>query len=138
MKGNDFKHIYDHLKNPNDVKALSKQLGLDEELLTVIFTQKTVRETTKKFYRIQRLAPHLLRDWKSGKSMLSIALKHEFPPILTGMMIFQANGCSKKVFWKHVREPNAIEDQRVKRDIIEITEADCVYSPWANETQYKR
>ena len=138
MKGNDFKQIYDRLRNPSDVKVLARELNLDEELLTVIFTQKTVRETTKKFYRVQRIAPHLLKDWRAGKSMLWLSRKYEFPPILTGMMIFQANGCSKKVFWKHVREPESITDPRLKKDILEITKEDCIYSPWANEAQYKR
>jgi len=138
MKHEDFKHIYDRLRNPSDVKALSNELRMDEELMRVIFTQKTVRDTTKKFYRVQRNAEHLLREWRSGKSMLSLSRKHDFPPILMGMMIFQANGCSKKQFWKYVREPQAIVDKRIQRDIIEITQEDCVYSPWANEEQYKR
>ncbi|MGD1061080.1 MAG: TPD domain-containing protein [Methanomassiliicoccales archaeon] len=101
---------------------MAKEFDLDEELLRVIFTQKVTRDTTKKFYRVQRIAPQLLREWKQGRSMLQLSRKHAFPPILMGMMIFQANGCSKKVFWKHVREPNAITDARLKREIIEITD----------------
>jgi hypothetical protein len=138
MRNEDFRSIYDSLRYPSDVKSMAKEFDLDEELLRVIFTQKVTRDTTKKFYRVQRIAPQLLREWKQGRSMLQLSRKHAFPPILMGMMIFQANGCSKKVFWKHVREPNAITDARLKREIIEITEDDCVYSPWANEEQYKR
>jgi len=138
MKYNDFKHIYDRLRTPSDVKRLHKELSLEEELLTVIYTQKTVRETTKKFYRVQNHASQLLKEWREGKSLLSLSRKNEFPPILTGLMIFQANGCSKKQFWKYVRNPETISDSRVRREIVEITKEDCVYSPWANEVQYKR
>lgn len=138
MKYHDFKHIYEGLKTPSDVKAMAKELNLDEELLTVIYTQRTVRETTKKFYRVQRHAESIYKEWKGGRSMLSISEKYEFPPILTGLMIFQANGCSKKQFWNYVRNPDIISDPRVRKDIIDITREDCIYSPWANEVQYKR
>jgi hypothetical protein len=138
VKYHDFRHIYERLRLPTDVQRLSQEMGLDEELLNVIFTQRTVRETTKKFYRVQREANHLLHEWRRGTSMLALAERHEFSPILTAMMIYQANGCGKKTFWKAVREPNSITDGRTKREIIEITEADPVYSPWGNEVQYKR
>jgi len=138
MKYNDFKNLYDQLKTPSDVKRLTNELSLDEELLTVIYTQRTVRDTTKKFYRVQRHAPRILSEWKGGRSMLSLSEKYEFPPMLMGLMIFQANGCSKKQFWKLVRDPHSITDKRVRREIEEITREDCIYSPWGTELQYKR
>jgi hypothetical protein len=138
MKFNDFKHLYDRLNNPSDIKTLAKETSLDEELLMVIYTQRTVRETTKKFYRVQRNASRLLSEWRGGRSMISLANKLEFPPMLMGLMLFQENGCSKKQFWKYVKEPNTITDPRVRREVIEITKEDCVYSPWGNDIQYKR
>lgn len=138
MKFEEFRTLYDKLNTHKDVKALSKQTGLDEELLNVIYTQKTVREATKHYHVVKRNATRLLRDWRSGVSLLEISEKWNFPPILTGLLLFQEDGYSKKEFWKYVREPECIANPRTKREIIEITEADTIYSPWGNDIQYKR
>ena len=107
MKFNEFKDIYDRLCTNDDVKALSKETGLDEELLNVIYTQRTVREATKRYHVVKRNAPRLLKEWKAGTSLLNIARKWEFPPILTALILFLEDGFSKKEFWKYVREPAA-------------------------------
>lgn len=138
MKYSDYKLLYDNLKNPKDIADLALEHDLDEELLDVLYTQRTVRDTTKRFYRVKNKAHHMLRDWKRGKSLLKIARKEHFSPILTGLFIFQEKGHSKKYFWKCVRNPEDIKDERLKKDIIQITNADWVYSPWASEKQYQR
>lgn len=138
MKYEDYKAIYDQLKRPKDIAFLAEEYGLDEEFLDVLYTQRTVRDTTKRFYRVKNEAHHLLKDWKSGRSMLKIAKKWRFSPILTGLFIFQERGHSKKYFWKCVREPDEIEDSRIRKEIVQITNADFVYSPWASEKQYQR
>ncbi|HSV42678.1 MAG TPA: C15orf41 family protein [Methanomassiliicoccales archaeon] len=138
MKFEDFKHLYNCLNQPSDIEVLSEKLGLDEELLRVIYTQRTVRETTKAFYRVEKYSAHMLSDWNRGMSIMNISKKAEFSPILTGLMLFKEMGKSKKQFWAYVREPDTIPSARLKKDIIEIAEADHIYSPWANEVQVKR
>jgi hypothetical protein len=138
MKYEDFKALYESLNTYQDVKDLSQQNGLDEELLNVIYTQRTVREATKRFHVVKRNAPRLLREWRSGSSLLQIARKWNFPPVLTGLLLFQEDGFSKKEFWKYVREPESISNPRTKKEIQEITKEDTIYSPWGNEVQYKR
>ena len=138
MKNLEFKSIYDKLNDPCDIDFLVEETGLDKELLNVIYTQRTTREATKKYHVVKRNAARLTREWKQGKSLLSIARQWRFPPILTGLLIFQENGFSKKQFWKYVREPETIRNQRTQKEIIEITQDDIVYSPWANELQFKR
>lgn len=138
MKYSDYKRIYDRLNHPGDIKVLSKKMGFDEEFLNVIYTQKTVRDITRKFYRVKNKAHLMLRDWRKGESLLRISNKWNFSPILTGLFIFLEQGFSKKQFWKYVRNPVQIEDKRLKREILEIIKADYVYSPWASEKQYQR
>ncbi len=112
MKHNDFKVIYDRLNEPADITKLSQELGLDLELLDVIFTQRTVRETTKSFYKVQRNAQKLVYDWNHGLTLLEVARKWNFPPILTGLMIYQVSGRSKKQFWNMVRNVDTIPTSR--------------------------
>ena len=138
MRFREFKNIYDSLNHPRDIKKMAKISGLEEEMLNVIFTQKTVRETKKSFHRVKRNAPKMLREWKEGQSILEISERWDFPPMLTGLFIFQEKGFSKKQFWKQIREPGMIRDEKTRRDIEEINEADHVYSPWASDIQYKR
>ncbi|MEM2943296.1 MAG: C15orf41 family protein [Methanomassiliicoccales archaeon] len=138
MKLSEYREIYDSLNFPEDIRKVANEKKLNEELLTVIFTQKTVRETTKRFYLVKRNADILLESWKKGKSILSIARKWRFSPILTGLIIFQANGLSKKQYWNMVKQPELIKDSRLMNEIMDVIRADVVYSPWATEIQYKR
>jgi len=138
MKYEEFKHLYNKLNRPSDIKLLSQELGLEEEFLNVLYTQRTVRETTKAYYRVERWGKQMLGDWNRGMSLLQIAEKAEFSPILTGLLIFKEMGKGRKEFWSYVRTPEIITSARMKKEIIEITEADFVYSPWATELQYKR
>jgi hypothetical protein len=138
MKYSDYKALYDNLKTPKDIARLAERHEVDEELLDVLYTQRTVRDTTKRFYKLKNQSHRLLKEWKRGKSMLKIAKKERFPPILTGLFIFQEKGHSKKYFWKCVRNPNEIGDERLKKEIVQITNADWVYSPWASDKQCQR
>jgi hypothetical protein len=138
MRFREFKYIYDNLNRPGDIKHLAKDLGLEEEMLNVIYTQKTVRDTKKSFHRVKRVAPKMLKEWKGGRSIMDISDRYNFPPMLTGLFIFQERGFSKKQFWKNVREPETIRDERTRKEIEEIAAADHVYSPWASDIQYKR
>ncbi|NLI74226.1 MAG: TPD domain-containing protein, partial [Euryarchaeota archaeon] len=138
MRYEKFKALYDKLNDYSDVKKLAEETGLDEEFLNVIYTQKTVRAATKRYHVIRRNAPRLLREWRKGSSFLSLAQQWNFPPILIGLILFQENGYSKKQFWKHVHDPNSIKDPRLRKEIIEITAADTIYSPEGNEIQHKR
>jgi len=138
MKNEDFKYLYDRLKEPSDIDVISKELCLDKELLTVIYTQRTVRDTTKKFYKVQRNGPRMVKSWQSGETLLDISRRYEFPPILTALMIFQESGRSKKQFWSIVRNPETIQDKDLRLQIEEICRADIIYSPEGTEKQYQR
>ena len=80
MKYDEFKALYDRLNTHEDVRALAEETGLDEELLNVIYTQRTVREATKRYHVVKRNAHRMLREWKSGTSLLDISKKWNFPP----------------------------------------------------------
>lgn len=138
MKSEDYKRLSDQLNLPTDIKNLSRELGLDEELLNVIYNQRTVRKMIKEYYYVERYTNQMSVDWYRGMSLLQISEKAGFSPILTGMLIFKEWGRGKKEFWIHVHNPETIPNDRLRREIIEITEADHVYSPWAAELQSKR
>lgn len=138
MKNEEYMELYSSLRSTEDIERLAKERGLDEELLLVIYTQKTVRKATKRFYQVKKHAKKMLYQWHKGKALLKIANERRFPPILASLIILGENGISKKQFWKYVREPDTIKDARLRKELIKVAENDLVYSPQGTKTQYER
>lgn len=138
MKKSEYKRLYDELNDRNDVDKLAKSTGMDRELLLVLYTQKTVRIATKRFYKVKHRAKSLLKKWNEGVSFLSLSKELKFPPILTAYLILLENNITRKRFWELVKNPECIKDNRLKREIMEIVENDIVYSPEGNDMQYER
>ncbi len=52
MKLEEFKWLFNNLRNPGDIKRLARR-GYDKELLLVIYNQKIVRTSTRMFYEVK-------------------------------------------------------------------------------------
>lgn len=138
MKYEDYKDIYFRLRKPSDIESLAKSRGLDKELLLVMYTQRTVRDATRRYHIIKSQVPEILKRWRGGKSMVTLAHELNFPPILLSMLVFQADGMPRKIFWKYIREPEKCPNQRIRKEIVKINAADMIYSPKGMEVQEKR
>jgi len=138
MKYEEYKEIYFNLRKPADIDALAKSTGLDRELLLVMYTQRTVRDATRRFPIIRGQTPQLLKKWRAGRSIVALANELNFPPVLLAMMVYQAAGIPRKTFWKYIRNPNECPDQKLRKEIIRINSADIIYSPQGMEIQEKR
>lgn len=137
MDYSEYKQIYNGLKNAADVKTLEEE-GYDRRMLETMFTQKTTRDVKKRFYVVKKNAKYMLKDWKKGVTLMELADKNRFPPILTAMMIFQEDGTSKKEFWEFVRTPEKLESDDAADELREVTENDLIYSPYGNQKQKER
>lgn len=138
MKRDTYSEIYYSLKRPEDIKRESERTGLPEELMLVVYTQKTVRYATKDYYQIVEMAPSLLRRWQRGESMVKIARRLNFPPILLGLILSNQRGLGRKKFWKMVREPETVDDRRLRSEMEAIRKADILYSPEGAQVQKDR
>src|SRR5207244_12489692 len=131
----------DRYRSPStseNIDLQAENCGLDKELLLVIYTQRIVRETTKKFYRVKAQARRLAFMWQNGESLLAIARKFEFPPILTALMVLEQRKISRKQFWKMINELDSVKDRRLRQELAEVNHADIVYSPEGSARQYAR
>jgi hypothetical protein len=137
MKYEDYKLIYSALNGPKDIDRLEKR-GHDRDLLLSMFTQKTTREVKKRFYVVKQNTGRMLKEWKQGRTLLEISEKWRFPPILTSMFIFMEDGASRKEFWEYINEPDIARNKDLRDELIEVRNADLVYSPEANERQRQR
>ena len=90
MKLEEFKWLFNNLRNPGDIKRLARR-GYDRELLLVIYNQKIVRTSTRMFYEVKNRSKSLLRRWKRGKSFIDIAREERFPPVLVANLILKEN-----------------------------------------------
>ncbi len=133
----EYKRIYNGLKTAADVKTFESE-GYDRRMLESLFTQKTSRDVKKRFYVVKKNAKFMLKDWKKGKTLMEIAERNRFPPILTAMMIFQEDGASKKQFWEFVRDPDKLESRETADELREVTENDLIYSPYGTQKQKER
>ena len=137
MKYQEYRSLYSALNTAKDIGVLEKK-GYDRELLISVFTQRTTREVKKRFYVVKQNTGRMLKEWKNGHTLLQIADKWRFPPILTAMFIFQEDGASKKEFWSYINEPETACSADLREEIMEICKADLVYSPEGNERQRQR
>src|SRR3989449_3951785 len=138
MKLSEYQALSRGLWPGEDIDSLAENLGLDKELLLVISTHRIVRETTKKFYGVKAQARRLAFMWQNGESLLGIARKFEFPPILTALMVLEQRKISRKQFWKMINELDSVKDRRLRQELADVNRADIVYSPEGSARQYAR
>lgn len=136
MKYEEYKQLYNDLRTPADVERLSSDY--DARMLDSLFTQKTTREVKKRFYMVKNNAGKMLKEWKKGRSIMELAEKNRFPPLLTAMFIFLEDGATKKEFWSYVRDPTLLESDETADEVREAVRNDIVYSPEANDRQKER
>lgn len=138
MKLSEYQDLYNKLATAEDIDFLAENLGYDKELLLVIYTQRIVRNTTRKFYRVKAQARRLAFMWQNGENLLEIARKFDFPPILAALMVLEQRKISRKNFWKMINDLEAVKDRRLRRELAEVNRADIVYSPEGSARQYAR
>ncbi|UCE73605.1 MAG: TPD domain-containing protein [Methanomassiliicoccales archaeon] len=138
MKKNEYKRLCEQLNSQEDVPRIAQKTGLDRELILVLYTQKTVRRATKRFYKVKHRAKNLLKKWNEGRTFLRLSKELEFPPILTAYLILLESNITRKRFWDYVKNPDNIKDNRLRKEITEVVKNDIVYSPEGNQMQYTR
>lgn len=138
MKLNEYQDLYRKLGTPEDIDFLAENMGYDKELLLVIYTQRIVRDTTKKFYRVKAQARRLAFMWQNGTSLVEIARKFEFPAILTALMVLEQRKVSRKQFWKMINDLQGVRDRRLRKELEDVCRTDIVYSPEGSARQYAR
>lgn len=138
MKLSEYQDLYHRLATPEDIDFLAENFGYDKELLLVVYTQRIVRDTTRKFYRVKAQARRLAFMWQNGASLVDIARKFEFPAILTSLMVLEQRKISRKQFWKMINDIEAVRDRRLRKELEDVCRTDIVYSPEGSARQYAR
>jgi hypothetical protein len=138
MNDDQYRELSGHLRVPADIMRVAKERSLDPELLLIIYTQRVVRDATRRYYQVKRDIPRMTWNWKGGMPLVKIARRYDFPPILVTLMILTETGMSRKAVWNAIREPEGIRDPRLKREIVDVVDEDLNYSPKGMEIQHQR
>ena len=127
--------IYKSINTRDNVPELSSKYGVQEDVLLSILSQKTVRNVKKDYYPIMNRIRELTKLWDRGLSFFDIASKLSFSPILIATMILKEKGFNKKDIKDIMHNPDSIEDERIKNELIKAIEVDIAYSPQSSKIQ---
>src|SRR2546426_12246367 len=117
MKYKEYKELYDHLATAEDIDFLAENFGYDKELLLVIYTQRVVRDTTKRFYRVKDQAKKMAWAWQHGESFVEVARRFDFPAILGALMILEHRQVQRKQIRELLADVGRGQDRRLRKDL---------------------
>jgi len=100
---------------------------LDRELLLVLYTQRTVRDATRRFYVVKKDIKKIAREWHRGTSISRIAREINFPRTAR-TNAHARDRLPRKQFWKYVRT-RRMHDKRLKKELKQMADDDMIYSP---------
>lgn len=133
-----YQQVYGKLNGLGDIELIYRQTGMDKELLLVMLTQKIVRETRRRYYRVKARIGYFSRLWEAGDSIVKIAEEIRFSPVLLGGMLLSVQGIGRKTYHRMVLNPGTAPTPRLKKELAEVEAADVVYSKWGFDVQVAR
>ena len=136
MEYEEYRALYNTLNVYSDIAKMESR-GYESRLVRTLYTQKTSRDVKKRFHIVKQNSKRMLKEWKNGKTMMELAEKWRFPPVMTAMFLFLEDGASKKEFWGYINDPDKLRSD-VAEELREVIEKDPVYSPAGNEEQRQR
>jgi len=136
MEYEEYRALYNSLNIYSDIAKMEDR-GYESRLVRTLYTQKTSRDVKKRFHIVKQNSKRMLKEWKNGKTMMELAEKWRFPPVMTAMFLFLEDGASKKEFWGYINDPDKLRSD-VAEELREVIEKDPVYSPAGNEEQRQR
>ncbi|MBA3045705.1 MAG: C15orf41 family protein [Candidatus Thermoplasmatota archaeon] len=138
MNTQEYNQLANKLNFPSDIGKLARDSNINRELLLIIYTQRVTRDSTRRYYQVKNRASQLLAQWNRGTSLVQIARKELFPPVLLSLILLQQDGIPRKDFWKYVRDPQTAPDKRLKKEIFDVVREDIIYSPAGMDVQFQR
>ena len=136
MDYQEYRGIYNRLQSHRDIERLVSE-GYDERLIKTLYTQKTSRDVKKRFHIVGNNAGKMLKEWKRGATMMELAEKWKFPPVMTARFLFLEDGASRTEFMGYLNDPDLLRPE-VAAELKEAIACDPVYSPKGTEEQAER
>ena len=130
--------IYDSLNSSEDIERISQEFSQPVGVISAILSQKIVSKVKKIHGRIKSKSKKHVTTWNRGDTILDIATKNDIPATLMASMILKEMGHSKKYINGMFKDPNRIQTQRLKDEIVQALNSDYFFSPRAHQIQTKK
>ena len=138
MDSKQYRFFYESLTSFEDIEEFSEKYHVCRGTLSSILNQKVVEDVKKSHYRFKRKENKLVTEWTGGKSFLELSKKHNYPSTLISTLILQNLGYGKREIKNCYKDPKQIENQRIKKELIESLNADFFFSPRAHRIQEEK
>lgn len=109
----------------------------DDDALTSIWHQLTAARVRRTAHVHRDKASTYLSAWERGDTLVALASRANFPPVLIARLVLEAGGVPKKAVGDLVRHTDKIADERLRRDVIECVRVDEHYSPRNDAARHK-
>lgn len=130
--------IYDSLRSSDDIERISKEFSQPVGVISAILSQKIVSKVKTIHGRIKSKSKKHVLEWNRGDTILNIATRNDIPATLMASMILKEMGHSKKYINGMFKDPNRIQTQRMKDEIVQALNSDYFFSPHAHQIQTKK
>lgn len=135
MDDQTYHKIYNSLHDFEDVFSLSAEHAKNVGVLATILNQKIVKMTRFRHKRIYSREDELFSRWRRGHPILELAKKTRFPPALMASLIMKKYGFSRKATNYLFKNPDCIENLRLRKEVKKALDADYFFSPRAHALQ---
>ncbi len=133
-----YSKIRDSLNSSDDIERISKDFSQPVGVISAILSQKIVSNVKKTHGRIKSKSKKHTLEWNRGDAILNIATKNNIPATLMASMILKEMGHSKKYINGMFKDPNRIQTQRLKDEVVQALNSDYFFSPRAHQIQTKK
>ncbi|MGP8337601.1 MAG: C15orf41 family protein [Methanosarcinaceae archaeon] len=138
MNRNTYFKIHESLSSIRDIERVSHDFSQPVGVISAILGQKIVSTVKKTHNRIKSQSEKHVIAWNRGDTILNIANRNEIPATLMASMILKEMGHSKKYINGMFKDPNNIQQQRLRNEIIQALDSDYFFSPRAHRIQIEK
>ncbi|MGP8328815.1 MAG: C15orf41 family protein [Methanosarcinaceae archaeon] len=138
MDRNTYFKIRDSLNSTVDIEHVSFLFTQPVGVISAILDQKIVSMVKSIHGRIKSESKKHAVAWKRGDTILNIANRNGIPATLMASMILKEMGHSKKHINRLFKDPNNIQKQCLRNEIIQALNSDHFFSPKAHRIQTEK
>ena len=123
-----YQQIYKKLNSLEDVSVLSSETDIPKDVLFNILLQKIVRKVKLNYKNYKSMI-------SEDSSVIEIARELEIPPVIVLRIKLEKKGYGKRRIKKILKNPELIEDEELRREVLYAISNDFVFSPYAQRVQ---
>jgi hypothetical protein len=124
------------ISNNNELRKMKK---IDIKTLIKLVRNAYIQENILMSYKnLVNMLPKFASAFKNGTSIMDLAKKHDFAPLMVSRQLLKYNGYDKQSIKKMLKHPDLITDKRLREDVIFIKENRLDMFTQTNKTESEK